>query len=241
MARVWLDVPYEEKDAAKARGARWDPQARRWYAPWASQSRQLDRWKARPDLPEVVPGEDRAFGSGLFVDLVPSTCWFTNARSAIAPVDWERTRRMVLRRVGDRCEVCHRGPDRDLGRHLAVHERWAFDERRFIQHLRRLICLCSDCHLTTHMGFARVKGKDAEATQHLCTVTGMSSAETEAHIEVAFELWGQRSQHTWKLDLSCLTGAGIEVVQPPAPDARAALTAVDAPDLTGYFGFARNS
>ncbi len=179
--------------------------------------------------------------SGLFVDLVPSTCWFTNARSAIAPVDWERTRRMALRRAGDRCEVCHRGPDRDLGRHLAVHERWAFDERRFIQHLRRLICLCSDCHLTTHMGFARVKGKDAEATQHLCTVTGMSSAEAEAHIEVAFELWGRRSQHAWKLDLSCLTGATIEVVQPPAPDARAAWTAVDAPDLTGYFGFARNS
>lgn len=36
--RVWLAVPYAEKDAAKAAGARWDPQARRWYAP-------------RPDLP----------------------------------------------------------------------------------------------------------------------------------------------------------------------------------------------
>jgi hypothetical protein len=26
--RVWLDVPFAEKDQAKALGARWDPQAR---------------------------------------------------------------------------------------------------------------------------------------------------------------------------------------------------------------------
>jgi hypothetical protein len=31
--RAWLDVPYAEKDQAKALGARWDPTARRWYAP----------------------------------------------------------------------------------------------------------------------------------------------------------------------------------------------------------------
>src|SRR5215210_6234605 len=30
--RLWLDVPYAEKDTAKAAGARWDPDARRWYA-----------------------------------------------------------------------------------------------------------------------------------------------------------------------------------------------------------------
>ena len=31
--RTWLDVPYAEKEEAKAQGARWDPAARRWYAP----------------------------------------------------------------------------------------------------------------------------------------------------------------------------------------------------------------
>jgi hypothetical protein len=33
MERSWLDVPFGDKDEAKAAGARWDPQARRWYAP----------------------------------------------------------------------------------------------------------------------------------------------------------------------------------------------------------------
>jgi Domain of unknown function (DUF5710) len=28
--RMWLDVPFAEKDEAKALGAQWDPQARRW-------------------------------------------------------------------------------------------------------------------------------------------------------------------------------------------------------------------
>ncbi len=32
-ARTYLDVPYADKDAAKAAGARWDPTAKRWYDP----------------------------------------------------------------------------------------------------------------------------------------------------------------------------------------------------------------
>ena len=30
-AQVYLKVPYDEKDAVKANGGRWDPHAKRWY------------------------------------------------------------------------------------------------------------------------------------------------------------------------------------------------------------------
>jgi hypothetical protein len=70
--RLWLDVPFAEKDAAKAAGAYWDPAARRWYAPRPKMT-GLERWVALPDVPNPLPGEDRSFGSGLFVDLVPSS------------------------------------------------------------------------------------------------------------------------------------------------------------------------
>jgi hypothetical protein len=80
--RVWLDVPFAEKDQAKALGARWDPQARRWYATQVTMAR-LERWAALPDIPTTLPGEDRTFGGGLFVDLVPPSCWFTNVRSCV--------------------------------------------------------------------------------------------------------------------------------------------------------------
>ena len=71
-ARVYLDVPYPEKDAAKAAGARWDPVARRWYDP-RPPTAALRRWAALPDVPDLLPGEDRGFGAGLFVDLVPAS------------------------------------------------------------------------------------------------------------------------------------------------------------------------
>jgi hypothetical protein len=65
--RVWLDVSFAEKEQAKAAGARWDREAKRWYAPRPGIA-ALAQWAARPEL---LPGEDRSWGQGLFVDLVP--------------------------------------------------------------------------------------------------------------------------------------------------------------------------
>ena len=72
MTRLWLDVPFSEKDQAKALGAWYDAAAKRWYAPRPGMA-QLARWAARPPLPVLLPGEDRSFGAGLVVDLVPET------------------------------------------------------------------------------------------------------------------------------------------------------------------------
>ena len=101
----------------------------------------LDRWAPRAPLPGLLPGEDRSFGAGLFVDLVPQSCWFTNVRSGVAVADWDRVRRMVYRRAGDRCEACGRARDPAAGVRMEAHERWYFDDARGVQMLRRLICL----------------------------------------------------------------------------------------------------
>jgi hypothetical protein len=211
--RLWLDVPYAEKDAAKSAGARWDPDVRRWYAPRVALLPELARWESR--VPELLPGEDRSFGQGLFVDLVPSTCWFTNVRSCVDEGQWDALRSMVYRRAGNRCEACGapRGTDRQR---LEAHERWEYDENTYTQTLRRLIGLCWSCHRATHLGFAEVTGTSAEATAHLRAVNGWSAGEAEAHIDRAFALWERRSAHEWRLDLSILTSAGIKVVEPPA-------------------------
>ena len=66
----------------------------------------------------MLPGEDRTFGAGLFVDMVPRSCWFTNVRSCVSQQDWERLRRMVTVRAGQRCEVCGAAPDRAAGGRL---------------------------------------------------------------------------------------------------------------------------
>lgn len=169
----------------------------------------------RPDVPTLLPGEDRNFGTGLFVDLVPSSCWFTNVRSCVTRRDWERLRRMVNSRAGHRCEVCGATKDPAAGRWLEAHERWDYDGDRAIQSLRRIILLCTDCHQTTHFGFAQVTGNETHAFNHLMHVTGMTTAAAQRHIENAFHLWELRSEQEWTLDLSILTGAELTVVKPP--------------------------
>lgn len=124
----YLDVPYGEKDLAKQAGARWDPKMRRSYDPHPD-TIELQRWAARPEVPEQLPGEDRTFGDGLFVDLIPRSCWFTNVRSCVADREWERLRRPILRRAHHRCEACDTTADPRLaGRGLDVHERWHYDD-----------------------------------------------------------------------------------------------------------------
>ena len=43
-APIYLDVPFREKDEAKALGARWDPHRRQWWAPAESDLRVFSRW-----------------------------------------------------------------------------------------------------------------------------------------------------------------------------------------------------
>lgn len=218
--RIWLDVPYADKDAAKELGARWDPRARRWYAPRPGMS-ELGQWTSLPDVPDLLPGEDRSFGEGLFIDLVPRSCWFTNVRSCVSRPDWERLRRMITARAGQRCEICRRPADRDARRWLEAHERWSYDRATMTQALRRLICLCTDCHRVTHFGLATVQRRDTQALRHLCAVTGFSRQDASLLIEAAFEAWAERSRFTWELNLDMLTGAGITVRRPPAAADRA--------------------
>ena len=155
------------------------------------------------------------------MDLVPQSCWFTNVRSGVAAADWDRVRRMVYRRAGDRCEACGRARDQAAGVRMEAHERWYFDDARGIQVLRRLICLCGSCHGTTHFGLANVQGRAAEALGHLIAVTGTSRELAEAHVDEAFALWQQRSARTWDLDLSILTAAGVTLARPVSPVRRA--------------------
>lgn len=183
----------------------------------------LERWPARVEVPELLPGEDRAFGAGLFVHLVPRSCWFTNVRSCVNPTDWERLRRPILRRAGHWCEACGYGEDRGTGRWMEVHERWHYDQHAGAQALRRLICLCSPCHLVTHFRYASVTGRSEQAFAHLRRVTGMDNVHARAHVYAAENLWIERSARTWTLDLTMLTDAGITVRRPESADERPAV------------------
>eukprot|EP00969_Alexandrium_andersonii_P031531 1377108-Alexandrium_andersonii.AAC.1 len=42
--RIYLRVPFTEKDEAKARGAKWDPGCKKWYASCTEDFARLTKW-----------------------------------------------------------------------------------------------------------------------------------------------------------------------------------------------------
>ena len=159
--------------------------------------------------------DDRLFGgTGVFVDLVPHSCWFSNARSALRDADWVKVRTTVSDRAQATCEGCGRMPTGRGYDRIEVHERWDYDPPRSVQTLRRLIALCTACHRATHFGLAQVKGWAPAAERHLARVNGWTKSEVGQHIQQAFAVWGERNTQSWALDLSVLERAGVTPVRP---------------------------
>jgi hypothetical protein len=55
-----------------------------------------------------------------------------------------------------------------------------------------------------HFGLAQIKGREAEAFQHLCKVNSILPDKASDIVDKAFEDWERRSEMDWKLDLSAL-------------------------------------
>lgn len=223
MSKRFFMVPFDDRAAAKALGARWDPLAGQWYAASkAVADRLAQHWPPRPEIAlsaDVLPGEDRSFGgNGLFVDLVPQGCWFTNVRSCVDQPSWNMLSRLVRTRAGQRCEICGASANPKKKVYLEAHERWHYDEGSGVQSLRRIISLCTPCHLVTHWGYARVSGREALAHAHYQRVAGIGPREVDRRVADAFALWKARSQRGWGLDLSIIEAAGLTVVRPDFQD-----------------------
>jgi hypothetical protein len=146
----------------------------------------------------------------LTVELVPSTCWYTNVRSNVPKAVWDRLRRRVAAEAGQRCEICG-----GRGRRWPVecHEVWAYDDGQRIQRLERLVALCPACHEVKHAGLASKRGRAEAVVEHLAAVNGWSAEDAELYLESAFETWATRSRHEWTLDISVLrTRYGLDEV-----------------------------
>jgi hypothetical protein len=56
---------------------------------------------------EQFPGEDRQWGGRvLYVDLIPASCWFTNARSVLSEDEWHALAKKIRERADFDCEIC---------------------------------------------------------------------------------------------------------------------------------------
>lgn len=155
----------------------------------------------------------------LGIELVPKTAWGKNLRTSclaathLRTCSWDRLRKLAYQKAGNRCEICSgRGPKWPV----ECHEVWDYRMQtsdgvvvKTVQRLDRLIALCPSCHEVKHMGYARVRGREAEAKAHLALVNGWTSQQVQDHVDEMSALFTSRSQHTWTLDLGGLLDYGV--------------------------------
>lgn len=202
--RIDLDVPFSDKEQARDMGAKWDGDLGTWFAP-NGEPALVKKWPMKPGL-ERLAGEDTQFmGNFLFADLLPRGCTLNNIRFDLEPESWDRLSKLLFKRANNRCECCH------TDEKLEAHERWAFDIKKQLMSLKRIILLCHACHQTTHIDYATKQGKEREARQHLMRVNGYDQKEAWDHINEAKEIQEELNQFTWKMDISLLTNNGLKL------------------------------
>jgi Domain of unknown function (DUF5710) len=199
--RIYLNVPYSQKDTAKSLGARWDQGTRRWFVPSKIPIDQFNQW-----LPVKRPSKPTQQQPRLTIKLVPKSCWYSNVRSEVTPQSWELLKKRTFKAANYRCEICGGQGNQHP---VECHEVWDYDDVRHIQRLVRLIALCPACHECKHIGFANVRGRGDIAAAHLASVNQWSAAVVSDYIGGCFKLWERRSQFKWDLDISCLESLSV--------------------------------
>jgi hypothetical protein len=142
----------------------------------------------------------------LSIELVPRSCFYSNLRSNLSKQDWDFLRNECYAHAGYVCEICGGRGSRHA---VECHEIWEYDDLNHIQTLVGLIALCPKCHKAKHMALAREMGWHHEAERHLCAINKWDEKTLQAYLDEVFELFEQRSQHAWQLDITWLEGKGV--------------------------------
>lgn len=138
----------------------------------------------------------------LSVELVPTSCWYSNVRSNVSAPTWARISREVSMAAGRRCSICARV---GVVHALECHEVWGYNDTARKQRLMELVALCPECHAVKHIGRSLSMGRGREALAWLAQVNEITPAAALEHVRVAFDVHRARSLHTWTLDVTLLS------------------------------------
>jgi uncharacterized membrane protein (GlpM family) len=142
----------------------------------------------------------------LSIELVPKTSFFNNVRHAVSAAEWDKIKKATYKKANYKCEICG---GRGFKHPVEAHEIWHYDDEKHIQTLTGLIALCPTCHLSKHIGFAQIKGKEKEVIKQLMKVNQWNVEQTNLYLEAIWEIWYFRSRFQWQLNLEYLDKLGI--------------------------------
>lgn len=137
----------------------------------------------------------------LEIELIPKTSWFTNLRSILSSSNWNKIKKIVFENANHQCEICGGvGPKWPV----ECHEQWEYDVSTNTQKLVGLIALDPACHSVKHIGLAQIQGRYEPTIKHFMKVNGLTRTEAEYEVNKAFQIWNDRNNIKWNVDISLL-------------------------------------
>jgi len=142
----------------------------------------------------------------LTIELVPSTCWYSNVRSSVSKQVWDTLRIKSYETAKNKCEICgSTGKKQGYSHDLECHEKWHYDDETKTQKLLSLISLCPRCHQCKHMGRTMAVGNQKTAFEHIEKVNNWNHKQVVDYIVEVFDVFKERSKYEWALDIQVLT------------------------------------
>ncbi len=139
----------------------------------------------------------------LTIELVPSTCWYTNVRSNVSEFTWDIIRKKSYKLANHKCEICNAtGKEQGYNHNVECHEIWYYDDDKHKQILTGFIALCPYCHKTKHVGLAQKNGEEEIVIKQLMMVNNMNRKDAIKYIAESFNVWKKRSNFQWELDIT---------------------------------------
>lgn len=172
------------------------------------------------ELHTPIVGEDRNLGGNL-LGYEPHGPDLPLLFDLLVPSVFFDLKRFVVRRAGFKCEVCGR-----TNFHRPF-DRWVYDKRRKIRTLRRLMCLCKQCHIASLRKFDRPLHPLDPRDYQMRTFRGITHEQLEIYAAEQKKLHESLEKIKWKSDLSILTQRAY--VGLPEPDDRLILNYPDPP------------
>ena len=135
----------------------------------------------------------------LTVELVPSTCWYSNVRSEVPKEVWDKIRRKAYKKANYLCEICGGKGDEWP---VECHEIWEYIDKTHIQKLVGFTAICPNCHEVKHIGRAEVWGNIDRAIEHLVNINEWSYGRADKYLEEVTKTYHVRSLYQWESDIS---------------------------------------
>lgn len=149
----------------------------------------------------------------LQIELIHPDNFGENLRKYLAVETWDKVRKRIYDEANYSCSIC-----KATGVQLHCHEVWIYDDKKKIQKLLGLQCLCAKCHDVKHWGRTTSMnhlGKLPssylkELIEHFCITNSCTEDTFRKHSAGAFYTHSKRAKYKYKIDWGTMKPAKLE-------------------------------